>query len=162
MRIHPSLPLHGFARQCTASTRALAPAPPSQPDCARWTEQVVSLCALCLGLVLDGASCFVILPTCLGHCFSHGFRARDQVSRDDGGGQFPRFCRVDPRQSGQHVDQTSKNISLGASVGHRLACCPTALPCEAASSDLRLPQAGISKSNLENVTQVIGQVLLKL
>ena len=76
----------------------------------------MSLCALCLWLVLDDASCFVIKPTCLGRCLGHGLRAGDQVGLEDDGDQLSPFCRVDKRQSGQH-DQASKNISLVASVG---------------------------------------------
>ena len=53
---------------------------------------------------------------------------REPGRLQDGGGQLSQFCRVDWRQSGQHVDQATNNISLGASVGHRLAHCPRALP----------------------------------
>ena len=70
------------------SRRALAPTPSSLPSCAgrsppyvheRWTELFVSLCAFCLGFVLDGARCFVVKPTCLCHCLCHGLRAGDKM-----------------------------------------------------------------------------------
>ena len=61
----------------------------------RQTELFVSLCQFCLRLVLDGARCIVIEPTCLCHCLGHGLRAGDKISFEDGGGQLPQLCRVD-------------------------------------------------------------------
>ena len=87
----------------------------------RGTELLLSVCALCFGLVLDCASGVVVAPTCLCHCFGHVFRAWDQVCLEHCGGQVSQFCRVDQRQSSQHVHQASQNLSLAAPFCHRLS-----------------------------------------
>ena len=75
------------------------------------TELFLSVCALCFGLALDCASGFVVEPTCLCHCFGHALSAWNQVRLEHGGGQLSQFCRVDQRQSSQHVHQAPSDIS---------------------------------------------------
>ena len=87
----------------------------------RGTKLLLSVRALCFGLVLDCASGVVVEPTCLFHCFGHVFRAWDQVCLEHRGGQVSQFCRVDQRQSSQHVHQASQNLSLAAPFCHRLS-----------------------------------------
>ena len=124
----------------------------------RGTELLLSVCALCFGPALDCASGFVVDSTRLCHCFGHALRAWNQIRLEHGGGQLSQFCRVDQRQSGQHVHQ-APSFHPSAT-----ACLTARRPCSCgASSGLRLPQEGISKSVIsENVAQMFSEMLLEL
>ena len=79
-------------------------------------------CSRALGLVLDGARCFMMEPTCL----RYGLRAGEKIGFEDGGGHFPQLCRVQ-RLSCQHLDHSPKNISIDASLCHSPSHRPPAL-----------------------------------
>ena len=181
MRIHPSLPsifparlrpavphvrrqlhwraLHHVALPVSFHGRHVLWRQPIRRRQATPPDLFVGLCAFCLGSVLDGARCFVIKGTCLCHCLRHGLRAGDKISFEDGGGQFPQFCRVDsttewpaPRPvAEEHLDRC-----LPLPPVCRTA--PWRSPCDTTTSDLRLFHAGVSKSILENVTKVFNQI----
>ena len=133
----PLIALVRSSPRCSPSTtstppRVLVPAPSSPPDCAGTppTFALLGVCAFCFGLALDCASGFVVDSTSLCHCFGHALRAWNQIRLEHGGGELSQFCRVDQRQSRQHVHQAPSDVSVDSPFCHRLSHRSTACPVE--------------------------------